>query len=148
MSTLNLRGTPGVVPPFQKTPMSQSTPNKPDSPALTGLSPRVSTQNTVARVTALWHLERKSQIPMSTRQEACHYCYSSRGKWTCMSPQETRPDSSVETTEEPQVSYGNSKKKEILTSTKDEALFHCGISREIPPSLLSLERVLDTFYAT
>ena len=54
----------------------------------------------------------------------------------------------IVTREEPQVSYGNSKKKEILTSTKDEALFRCGISREIPPSLLSLERVLDTFYAT
>ena len=54
----------------------------------------------------------------------------------------------VITREEPQVSYGNSKKKEILTSTKDEALFRCGISREIPPSLLSLERVLDTLDAT
>ena len=54
----------------------------------------------------------------------------------------------IVTREEPQVSYGNSKKKEILTSTKDEALFHCGISREIPPSLLSLERILDTFEAT
>ena len=29
-----------------------------------------------------------------------HYCYSSRGKRTCMSPHETRPDSSVETPEE------------------------------------------------
>ena len=30
----------------------------------------------------------------------------------------------------------------------DEAFFHCGISREIPPSLLSLKRVLDTLAAT
>ena len=31
---------------------------------------------------------------------------------------------------------------------RDEALFHCGISREIPPSLLRLESVLDTPDAT
>ena len=31
---------------------------------------------------------------------------------------------------------------------RDEALFHCGISREIPPSHLSPERVLDTLEAT
>ena len=36
------------------------------------------------------------------------------------------------------------KKQEILPSMRDEAPFHCGISREIPPSLLSLKRVLDT----
>ena len=31
---------------------------------------------------------------------------------------------------------------------RHEALFHCDISREVPPSLLSLERVLDTLEAT
>ena len=31
---------------------------------------------------------------------------------------------------------------------RDEALFRCGISREIPPSLLSLRKVLDTLDAT
>ena len=40
------------------------------------------------------------------------------------------------------------KNQEILPSTPDEALFHCGISREIPPSHLSPERVLDTLEAT
>ena len=58
----------GVVPPFQKTPMSQSSPDTPDSPALTRLSRRISTQNMMAIVTALWHLKRKPQIPMATRQ--------------------------------------------------------------------------------
>ena len=57
------------MPPFQKTPMSQSTPDTPDTPALTRLSPRVSTHNTMAGVTALLHLERKPKIPMSTRQK-------------------------------------------------------------------------------
>ena len=80
-----------------KTPMSQSTTDIPDSPAMTQLSPLVLTHNTMARVTALWQLERKPHIPMSTRQEAILYCYSSRRKRTCMSPQEMRPDSPLET---------------------------------------------------
>ena len=37
--------------------------------------------------------------------------------------------------------------QEILPSMRDEALFHFGVSREIPPSLLSLERVLDPLEA-
>ena len=57
----------------------------------------------MACLTALWDLGRKPQIPMSTRQKASHSCYSSRGKQTCMSPNETRPDSPVETAEEPLV---------------------------------------------
>ena len=81
---------------IQKDPDSQSTPFTPDSNALTGLSPWGSTQNTMACVTALWHLKRKPQIPMSTRQETWNYFYSSRGKWTSMSPHEMRPDSPVE----------------------------------------------------
>ena len=42
---------------IQKDPMFQSTPDKPDSPALTRMSPRISCQNTMAGVTALWHLD-------------------------------------------------------------------------------------------
>ena len=40
------------------------------------------------------------------------------------------------------------KNQEILSSTRDEALVHCSVLREISPSLLSLERVLDTLEAT
>ena len=40
------------------------------------------------------------------------------------------------------------KNQEILPSTRDEVLFHCGVSREIPPSFLSLKSVFDTFEAT
>ena len=36
------------------------------------------------------------------------------------------------------------KNQQILPSTRAEALFLCGISRDITPSLLSHERVLDT----
>ena len=55
---------------IQKDPDSQSTPFTPDSNALTGLSPGGSTQNTMACVTALWHLKRKPQIPMTNRQHS------------------------------------------------------------------------------
>ena len=51
------RNSRGCV-PFQKTLMSQYTPHTLDSSALTGLSSRVLTHNMLARVTALWHLER------------------------------------------------------------------------------------------
>ena len=37
--------------------------------------------------------------------------------------------------------------QEILLSTQDEALFYCGISREIPLSLFTLEMILDTIDA-
>ena len=40
------------------------------------------------------------------------------------------------------------KNLEILPSTRDDALFPSGVSREISPSLLSLERVLDTLDAS
>ena len=40
------------------------------------------------------------------------------------------------------------KNQEILPSMPAEAFFHCGVSREIPPSLLSPERVLDTLEGT
>ena len=49
---------------FKRPPMSQCTPDTPDSSALTRRSHRGPTQNTMAGVTALWHLERKPLIPM------------------------------------------------------------------------------------
>ena len=71
----NSWGTPGVRPQFQEIKMSQYTPDKPDSPALTRLSHRVSTQNTMAGVSALWHLKRKLQTPMATRQHSLCYLF-------------------------------------------------------------------------
>ena len=40
------------------------------------------------------------------------------------------------------------KNQEILPSKPDEAIFHYSVSREIPRSLLSPEKVLDTLEAT
>ena len=70
MPTLTPLRIPWIHSAGLQQPMSQSTPDTPDSPVLTQLSPRVSTANTMAGVTVLWHLERKSQISMSPRQEA------------------------------------------------------------------------------
>ena len=47
-------------------------------------------------------LEGKPQIPLSTRREARHCCYSTGGERTCMPPLETRTDSPGETPEVPQ----------------------------------------------
>ena len=47
-------------------------------------------------------LEGKPQIPLYTRREVRHCCYSSGGKRTCMPPLETRTDSPGETPEVPQ----------------------------------------------
>ena len=56
---------------LKKPQMFQSTPEKPDFPALPRLSPRVSTNTVVASVKALWEsLKRKPQIRGLTRQEA------------------------------------------------------------------------------
>ena len=52
---------------------------------------------------ASWEsLEGKPQIRSSTRMEARHCCYSSGGKRKCMTPLETRTDSTGETPEVPQ----------------------------------------------
>ena len=55
----NSRGRATIL----KALMSQCIPYSPDSCALTRRSSRSSTQNTMACVTALWHLERKPPIP-------------------------------------------------------------------------------------
>ena len=70
MPTLTPLRIPWIHSAGLQQPMSQSTPDTPDSPALTRLSPCVSTHDTMARVTALGHLERKTHNPMSTRQQA------------------------------------------------------------------------------
>ena len=100
--------------------MSQSIAGKPVFPALPRLSSRGSTHTTVARGTALWESlvgkprgkasteslvgkpRGKATDPRSTRMEARHCCYSSRGKRTCMPTLETRTDSPGETPEIPQ----------------------------------------------
>ena len=85
------------MPKFQKTPMSRSTPENPESPALTQLSLQVLTQNTMSGVRALLHLERKPKSLCQLKRKPGTIFGWMREKRTCMSPHETRPDSPVET---------------------------------------------------
>ena len=56
---------------------------------------------------------------------------------------------SILTQEEPHVTCHNSRKTRRFSHQREmKPFFCCGISREVPPSLLSLERVLDTLDAT
>ena len=85
---LNLERHPGVVPRFQKTLMSQSTPDTPDSPALTRRSSQGLTQNTMAGVTALCTLKechrsicqlgKKPDTTITTREESGLACLHTR----------------------------------------------------------------------
>ena len=91
--------------------MSQSIPGKPVFPALSRVSSRVRLNHDGTwdspvgkpRGKASWEsLEGQPQIPLSTRSEGRHCCYSSGGMLTCMPPLETRTDSAGETPEVPQ----------------------------------------------
>ena len=120
--------------------MSQCTPDTHDSPALTRRSPREPTQNRMAGVTALWHLEKKPPIPMvkatgrmtqtfrlerrvhlhdSTRDEALTPLWMPQSNRRSMSALERKP--------------------EVLASTPDQDLGPGSHCRGMPrgPSLLA-----------
>ena len=106
---------------FKRPPMSQCTPDTPESPELTRWSSRGPTQNTMAGVTALWRLERKPPIPMvnqtgcltllfwlerradlhgSTWDEASLPCGCPRGTLRSMSALEKKPELPASTLDE------------------------------------------------
>ena len=84
----------------------------------------------------------------ATGEESREASRNLHGDWTFLRPHEWVPEVPVITREEPQVSSHNSRKTRKFSPPRDEALFRCGNSREIPPFLLSLERVLDILDAT
>ena len=84
----------------------------------------------------------------ATGEESREASRNLHGDWTFLRPHEWVPEVPVITREEPQVSSHNSRKTRKFSPPRDEALFRCGNSREIPPFLLSLERVLDTLMAS
>ena len=84
----------------------------------------------------------------ATGEESREASRNLHGDWTFLRPHEWVPEVPVITREEPQVSSHNSRKTRKFSPPRDEALFRCGNSREIPPFLLSLERVLDIFDET
>ena len=75
-------------------------------------------------------------------REAPHNSY---GELPFLRPQQRVPEIPVVTQKGPAATREN---QEILPSSQYEALFHCGISREITPSLLHHKRVLDTLAVT
>ena len=104
-------------------------------------------------------LERKSEVPASTRDEDVGPGTVWRGILKGPSQLAWRLDFLEVTQAGPWDPHHNlrgtpifllqlEKNQEILPSSWDEALFHCSISREIPPFFLSLESVLDTLAAT
>ena len=95
---------------FKRPPMSQCTPDTPESPEMTRWSSRGPTQNTMAGVTALWRLKRKPHIPM----------VNTTGSLTLLFQLERRAD--------------------LHGSTRDEALLPCGCPRGNPRSMSALER--------
>ena len=73
------------------------------------------------------------------------------GDWTFLRPQEGVPDVSPKLERNPRFAAPTCEKPGdgfSKSSMRNDALFGCGVSREIPPSLLSLQRVLDNFKAT
>ena len=91
----------------------------------------------------------RTAAPEVTGEESREAPHNSHGDWTFLRQHERVPEVPVVTREEPQSFLPQlEKNQEILPSMRDEALFCCSISREIPPSLLSLQRVLDTLEAT
>ena len=104
-------------------------------------------------------LERKPEVPASTQYEdlspGSDYRGNPRGPsqlaWRLNFP-EAAPAGLLcphwNSRRAPRLLPQLEKNQEILPSTGDEALFCCGVLREIPPSLLSLKMFLHTFEAT
>ena len=81
----------------------------------------------------------------ATGEESREAPRNSHGDWTFLRPDVWVPEVPIITQEESQVRLPQLKKNpELFPSTQDQVLFHSDVSREIPPSLLSLESILDT----
>ena len=94
-------------------------------------------------------LQMKTSALVATAEESRGAAGNSHGDWTFLRPHDRVPEVPVVTREKIQVCCHNSRKtRRFSPSKQDEALFCCSISREIPPSLLSLEGVLYTLEAT
>ena len=85
---------------FKRPPMSQHTPDTPDSPALTRPSRQGPTQNTMAGVTALWHHDRKPPIPMVNLTGSLTLLFRLERREDLHGSTETKPDSPVDAPEE------------------------------------------------
>ena len=122
---------------------------RPDFPAETPEEPRDPCWHWRGNLMFWPQLQMRTSAPAMTVEESWEAPHNSYRDWTFLRPHEWVPEVPVVTREEPQVSNRNSRKtRRFSPSKQDEALFCCSISREIPPSLLSLEGVLYTLEAT
>ena len=89
-------------------------------------------------------LKMRTSAPAATAEESLEAPSNSHGDWTFRRPHKLVLEVHVVTREEPQVSYHNSRQTRRFSPQREMRTF----SREIPTSLLSLERVLDSLEAT
>ena len=122
---------------------------RPDSPVETPEEPRDPCQHWRGILRFQPQLQVRTSALAATREESREA--SSQLAWRLDFPEATGAGPSVHrrnptgtTSFLPQLE----KNQEILPSTPDEAIFCYGISREFPPSLLNLEKVLDTVEPT
>ena len=120
---------------------------RPDSPVETPKESRDPCQHWRGNLCFQPQLNMRNSVPAAIAEESEEAPHNSHGDWTFLRPHELvlgpHRNSRGTLSFLPQ----HEKNQEILPSTRDEAIFRCGISREIPPSLLSLERILDTLEA-
>ena len=90
-------------------------------------------------------LQMWTSAPALTGEESREAPRNSHGDWPFLRPHKRDPEVPIVTKEGPATTR---EKQEILPSRREEALFRYGMSSEITPSLLNLERVLHTFAAT
>ena len=104
-------------------------------------------------------LKKHHEIPLSLRDDTRFPCSDSKAIPCSPSQLKRRHDFPEVTCEVPRGPHRNlrgtpsflpqlEKNHEILPSTRDEAQFQSGVSRQIPLSLLKCKRVLDTLDAT
>ena len=116
---------------------------RPDSPVETPEEPQDPCQHWRGTLRFRPQLQKTTSAPTTTGEETQVFPHNSCGDLTFLRQQERVPEVPVITGEEIQVSCRNSRK-----TRRDESLFCCGVSREIPPSFLRLEMFLDVLDAT
>ena len=90
----------------------------------------------------------RTSAPSANGEESREAAWNWHGDLTFLMPHKQVPEVPIVTREEPQVSCCNLRKTRSFSPQCEMRPFSSTASREIPPSLLSLKRVLETFDAT
>ena len=90
----------------------------------------------------------RTSAPSANGEESREAAWNWHGDLTFLMPHKQVPEVPIVTREEPQVSCCNLRKTRSFSPQCEMRPFSSTASREIPPSLLSLKRVLDTIDAT